>query len=52
MKDVMSSWVFRALLPAAFASLAAIFAKRGVETVNADFATFVRTCVMSSCWSR
>jgi transporter family protein len=46
MKDVMSSWVFWALLSAAFASLTAIFAKLGVENVNADFATFVRTCVV------
>ena len=46
MKDVMSSWVFWALLSAGFASLTAIFAKLGVETVNADFATFVRTCVV------
>ena len=46
MKDIMSSWVFWALLSAAFASLTAIFAKLGVENVNADFATFVRTCVV------
>ena len=46
MKELMSSWVFWALLSAAFASLTAIFAKLGVENVNADFATFVRTCVV------
>jgi transporter family protein len=32
-----------ALLSAAFAALTAIFAKVGVENVNSDFATFIRT---------
>jgi transporter family protein len=41
-----SSWQFWALLSAAFAALTAIFAKIGVENVNADFATFVRTIVI------
>jgi transporter family protein len=40
------SWQTWALLSAAFAALTAIFAKVGVENVNSDFATFVRTCVI------
>ena len=42
----LSSWQFWAVLSAAFAALTAIFAKVGVESVNADFATFVRTIVI------
>jgi transporter family protein len=41
-----SSWQFWALLSAAFAALTAIFAKIGIENVNADFATFIRTIVI------
>jgi transporter family protein len=40
------SWQLWAVLSAAFAALTAIFAKVGVEGVNADFATFVRTVVI------
>jgi transporter family protein len=43
---VLSSWQFWALASAAFAALTAIFAKVGVENVNADFATFIRTIVI------
>ncbi len=39
-------WYAWALLAAAFAALTAIFAKVGVEGVNADFATLVRTAVI------
>ncbi len=39
-------WQAWALLAAAFAALTAIFAKVGVENVNSDFATFVRTIVI------
>ena len=46
MKPVISSWQFWALLSAAFAALTAIFAKVGVENVNSDFATFIRTLVI------
>ena len=46
MKSVLLSWQLWALLSAAFAALTAIFAKVGVENVNADFATFVRTIVI------
>jgi transporter family protein len=42
----LSSWQFWALASAAFAALTAIFAKVGVENVNADFATFIRTIVI------
>ncbi|KTT04686.1 transporter [Pseudomonas oryzihabitans] len=41
-----SSWLFWALLAAAFAALTAIFGKLGVEHVNADFATLLRTLVV------
>ena len=40
------SWQFWAVLSAVFAALTAIFAKIGVENVNADFATFIRTVVI------
>lgn len=46
MRIVLASWQFWALLSAAFASLTAIFAKVGVESVTSDFATFVRTVVI------
>jgi bacterial/archaeal transporter family protein len=45
-KNMLLSWVFWALLSAAFAALTAIFAKIGIEHVNSDFATFVRTVVV------
>ena len=40
------SWQFWALLSATFAALTAIFAKVGVEAVNSDYATLVRTVVI------
>jgi transporter family protein len=46
MSFTLSSWQVWAALSAAFAALTAIFAKIGVEHVNADFATFVRTIVI------
>ena len=46
MKNVMLTWPFWALLSAAFAALTAIFAKIGIENVNSDFATFIRTIVI------
>src|SRR5215831_2812753 len=45
----LGSWQVWALASAAFAALTAIFAKVGVESVNADFATFVRTIVILCC---
>ena len=46
MRSMLLSWQLWALLSAAFAALTAIFAKVGVENVNADFATFIRTVVI------
>ena len=39
-------WQAWALLSAAFAALTAIFGKVGVETINSDFATLIRTAVI------
>ena len=41
-----SSWQFWAVLSAIFAALTAIFAKVGVENVNSDLATLIRTMVV------
>ena len=41
-----SSWTFWALMSAAFAAMTAIFAKIGIENVNSDFATLLRTVVV------
>jgi len=41
-----SNWFFWALLSAVFAALTAIFAKVGLEGVDSDFATLVRTTVI------
>lgn len=41
-----SSWQVWALLSAVFAALTAIFAKIGIENVNSDYATFIRTVVI------
>ena len=46
MTSPFDSWLFWALLSAVFAAMTAIFAKIGVENVNSDFATFVRTIVI------
>jgi bacterial/archaeal transporter family protein len=43
---MVTSWFFWALLSAAFAALTAIFAKIGLEGVDADLATLVRTAVI------
>ena len=39
-------WLFWAVLAAGFAALTAIFAKVGVEAINSNFATFLRTLVI------
>jgi bacterial/archaeal transporter family protein len=39
-------WFYWALLSAVFAALTAIFAKIGLEGINSDFATLVRTFVI------
>jgi len=41
-----SNWFYWALLSAVFAALTAIFAKIGLEGVNSDFATLIRTVVI------
>ena len=46
MRSALLTWQLWALLSAEFAALTAIFAKIGVENVNSDFATFVRTIVI------
>ncbi|KQS96361.1 MULTISPECIES: EamA family transporter [unclassified Rhizobium] len=46
MKSLLLSWQAWALLSAGFAALTAIFAKVGIENVNSDFATFIRTIVI------
>src|SRR5215813_13181222 len=46
MDGALSSWQFWAVASAVFAALTAIFAKIGVENVNADFATFIRTIII------
>jgi transporter family protein len=43
---VFSSWQFWAVLSAIFAALTAIFAKVGVENINSDLATLIRTVVV------
>ncbi len=42
----LSSWQVWALLSAMFAALTAIFAKVGVEGINPDLATFIRTIIV------
>jgi transporter family protein len=44
--ETLWSWQAWALLSAAFAALTAIFAKIGVEDINSDLATFIRTIVV------
>jgi transporter family protein len=46
MRPMFESWQLWALLSAAFAALTAILAKVGVENINSDFATFIRTLVI------
>ncbi|MGD9511673.1 MAG: EamA family transporter [Geminicoccaceae bacterium] len=46
MRSLAQSWQLWALLSAGFAALTAIFAKVGVEHVNSDLATFIRTLVI------
>ena len=46
MRSFMHSWPFWALLSASFAALTAIFGKLGVQAINPDFATLLRTVVI------
>ena len=40
------NWFFYALLSALFAALTAIFAKAGLQGIDSDFATFIRTVMI------
>ena len=42
----MQSWFYWALLSAVFAAMTAIFAKIGLEGVDSDYATLIRTFVI------
>ena len=42
----LSSWQVWAVLSAVFAALTAIFAKVGVEGINSDLATLIRTAIV------
>jgi len=44
--ETYPSWLIWAFLSAAFAALTAIFAKIGVEDINSDLATMIRTVVV------
>jgi transporter family protein len=44
--NALSSWQLWAVLSAVFAAMTAIFAKIGIENINSDFATFIRTIVI------
>lgn len=46
MSSPLGLWQFWALLAAVFAALTAIFAKIGVEEINPDYATLIRTFVI------
>lgn len=46
MAALAGSWQFWAVLAACFAALTALFAKIGVQAINPDLATFIRTLVV------
>ena len=46
MNSAVATWQFWAILSATFAALTAIFAKVGIENINSDFATLIRTVVI------
>ena len=46
MRNILASWQFWALLSAGFAALTAVFAKVGIQNINSDFATLIRTVVI------
>src|SRR5215467_8326496 len=43
---IAQPWLYWALFSAAFASLTAIFAKVGLQGVDSDFATLIRTAII------
>ena len=46
MKGLFMTWQSWAVLSAIFAAATAILAKVGVQNINSDFATFIRTIVV------
>jgi transporter family protein len=46
MSPISASWQVWAVLSAVFAALTAIFAKVGVEDINSDLATLIRTVIV------
>ncbi len=46
MRALLDSWQAWALVAAVFAAMTAIFAKVGVEAINSDLATLIRTLVV------
>lgn len=42
-----NSWFYWAIMSAAFAALTAIFAKIGIQGIDSDFATLIRTIIIS-----
>lgn len=46
MRTLLGTWQLWAVLSAVFAAMTAIFAKIGIENINSDFATFIRTIVI------
>lgn len=44
--DTSNSWFYWALLSAVFAALTAIFAKIGIQGVDSDLATLIRTAII------
>lgn len=46
MKGSIMTWQMWAVLSAVFAALTAILAKVGIQNINSDFATFIRTIVV------
>lgn len=46
MKSILTTWQAWAVLSASFAALTAVFAKVGVENINSDYATLIRTIVI------
>lgn len=46
MRTLLGTWQLWAILSAVFAAMTAIFAKIGIENINSDFATFIRTIVI------
>ena len=46
MTTTPTPWIYWALLSAVFAALTAIFAKVGIQGVDSDFATLIRTAIV------